>query len=251
MTTSLSNVLAILRKEVASYFLSPIAYVVICLFLLVNGWFFFTSAIQYQNDPQQIDGIIGSLFGKAHFWVLFLSPIITMRLFSEEKRTGTLETLMTAPVTEVQVVAGKFLAAVLFFILIWSTLFLHVLILYILRNPVGPDLGPVLAVYIGIIGLGAMMNGLGLLASAMTRNQIISVIVAFVGCLLLMLLGMLRLLFRDEPGAGQFFNFVGLISHYSHFYRGVVDLRYLALYLLVTALFLFLTVRVLEARRWK
>jgi len=247
---ALSNVSAIFFREIASYFLSPIAYVVTFLFLLVNGVMFYISAINYQDNPQQIDGIIGYLFGSlvTYFWIILLPPIITMRLFAEEKRTGTLETLMTAPVTDAQVVAGKFLAAEVFYMLIWSTLLLHVLMLSILGNP---DLGPVKAIYIGLIGLGALMNSLGLLASALTRNQIISASLSLVGCLFLVTLGLLRIFFPDDPEAGRFFDFIGISSHFIQFLRGVVDLRYLGLYLLGTGIFLFLAVRILEGRRWK
>jgi ABC-2 type transport system permease protein len=249
MTSGVVNVAAIFRREMASYFLSPIAYVVICLFVFVNGWIFFYSARISQNEPQQIDLIIRSLFGWVPFWSLFLSPIITMRLFAEEKRSGTLESLMTAPVTPFQVVSGKFLAAETFFILIWATLLLHVTMVATLGNP---DLGPVISVYLGLGALGMAMNGLGLLASAFTKNQINAVIVAFIGNLLLLLLEMLRQLFPNDPQADRFFDFVAITNHFQNeYYRGVVDLRFLALYLLLAGIFLFFTVRVLEVRRWR
>ena len=245
----LTNVGAIFRRELASYFFSPIAYVVIALFVMVNGLIFYTAAQTYHDSPEQINVIIRHPYGWAPFWCLFLTPIITMRLLAEEKRSGTLEALMTAPVTPVQVVAGKFLAAEFFFCLIWMTLLFHVLILVILGKP---DLGPVVAVYIGITTLGAAMIGLGLLASALTRNQIIAVIVAFIGNLLVLLFESLRRLFADDPEAGRFFDFVGLSSHFrNEYHRGVVDLRFIALYLSVAALFLFLSVQALRARQWR
>jgi ABC-2 type transport system permease protein len=244
-----TNVAAIFRREMAAYFLSPIAYVVICLFLLVNGIIFYFRIDLFESDPLQITKVLASMFGWIPFWTLFLSPIITMRLFAEEKRAGTLETLLTAPVTSFEAVAGKFLAAQLFFLLIFATLVLHVLILVILGKP---DLGPVLAVGIGLVGLGAALNALGILASAFTRNQIISVIIAFVSGLLLLSVGMLRRLFADEPQADSFFDFLSMITHFSNEYlRGVVDLRFLAFDGILTALFLFFAVRTLEARRWR
>ena len=247
--TAAANVAAIFRREVASYFLSPVAYVTMCLFLLVNGWIFYYKVLEYQSEPQQINLILGALFGAVPFWALFLSPVITMRLLAEEKRTGTLEALMTAPVTSAQVVLGKFLAAELFFVLIWSTLLIHVGILLALGSP---DLGPVFAVYIGLASLGVLMNGLGLLASAITRNQIIAVIVAFLGNMLIMFGGMLRRLFPDDAEAEKFFDFIGIPSHFTReYYRGVVDLRYIALDLLVGAVLLCLAVRALEARKWR
>jgi len=245
-----SNAVAIFRREMASYFLSPIAYVVICLFVLVNGVIFYLNCVAWRENPQQIDLVLRSLFGWVPFWSLVLSPILTMRLFAEEKRTGTIEALMTAPVTPAQVVAGKFLAAETFFFLIWLTLLLHVSILFVLGNP---DPGPVIAVYLALLALGAAMNGLGLLASALTRNQIIAVVVAFVGNVFLLLIEMLRGLFPvDDADANRFFDFVGVFGHFQkEYYRGVVDLRFFALYLVTAALLLFATVRVLEARRWR
>ncbi|MGH9362239.1 MAG: ABC transporter permease [Thermoanaerobaculia bacterium] len=249
MKRSAANVAAVFRREMASYFLSPIAYVVVCIFVFVNGLLFYGNAYASRKFPQQIDFILRALYGWAPFWCLFLCPIITMRLFAEEKRTGTLETLMTAPVTGAQVVAGKFLAAEAFFLLIWGSLLLHVLMLAILGNP---DLGPVAAVYIALAALGAAMNGLGLLASALTRNQIIAVIGAFAGGLLLLLVEMARQLFPADPEADRFFDFVAVTSHFENeYYRGVVDLRFIALYLALAAVLLFLTSRAVEARRWR
>lgn len=249
MRPFIANSLAIWKRELASYFLSPIAYVVIGLFLLVNGWIFHYQIEAFRQDPYQIDRVIRALFRWVPFWSMVLTPIITMRLIAEEKRSGTLESLMTAPVTAGQVVAGKFLAAETFFTLIWATLLLHVLILGVLGDP---DLGPVAATYIGLVSLGALMNGLGLLASAFTRNQVIAVIVAFVANLSLALVDMLRQLFPDDPEADRFFDFAGVFNHFDNeYYRGVVDLRSIALYLAGAAVALFLATRVLWARRWR
>ena len=156
---------------------------------------------------------------------------------------------MTAPVTGLEVVAGKFLAAEFFFVLIWATLLIHVSILAVLGTP---DLGPVIAIYVGLMTLGGAMNGLGLLASALTRNQIISVIVAFVGNLIFLLLDLLQRLFPRDPEAERFFDFIAVNNHFQNgYYRGVVDLRSIGLYLMGTVVFLYLTVQALEARRWR
>jgi ABC-2 type transport system permease protein len=136
---------AIFTRELAAYFLSPIAWIVIFLFLLVNGitFSYFTSI--YQGNPRQVTLIVESLFNFSIVWVLLLSPILTMRLFAEEKRSGSLELLMTAPVMEWQVVAGKFLAAQAFFCLVWASLLPLLIILEVLG---ALDWGPVAATYV-------------------------------------------------------------------------------------------------------
>jgi gliding motility-associated transport system permease protein len=245
----LVNTAAIYRREMAAYFLSPIAYVVICLFLLANGAVFYFSLKAFKGLPQEINSIIGALLAWAPYWSIVLPPVITMRLIAEEKRNGTIETLMTAPVTPTQVVAGKFLAAETFFVLVWLTLLLHVAILSVLGNP---DLGPVIAGYIGLAALGLLMCGLGILASALTRNQVVAAVVSLIGGMLLMFLGELRRLFPGETDADRFFDFLGIPVHFAQEYaRGILDLRFIAFYVLLAAVLLFFAVRLLEARAWK
>ena len=141
MRVTLRNTWAIFSREMSSYFLSPTAYVVLFLFVLSNGITFYVYTGVFQSKTRQIDIVVQYLFGYAPFWIflLLIPPILTMRLFAEERRTGTLEMLMTAPVTDAQVVMGKFLAAQVFFSLIWSTLLLFVGILEVLGEP---DWGP-------------------------------------------------------------------------------------------------------------
>lgn len=249
MMRGLVRIEAIARREVASLFLSPVAYVVICLFLLLNGWIFYFDAQSLRSSPQQIEFVVKALYGKVPFWCLVLTPFITMRLVAEEKRSGTLEGLMTAPVTSAHVVLGKFIAAQTFFSLIWVTLLLHVTVLAVLGDV---DPGPVIAVNIGTFALGAAMNALGLAASSLTRNQIVAAIVSFMGNLMLLLSDMLRDVLPRDPETERLLDYVGVMNHFQNEYlRGVVDLRFLGLYLAWTLLFLFLAVRSVEARRWR
>ncbi len=244
-----ANAAAIFRREMASYFLSPIAYVVISLFLLANGAVFYFSTRTFHGYPQEIDQVLSALFAWAPYWTIVLPPVITMRLIAEEKRAGTLETLMTAPVTPLEVVAGKFLAAEVFFVLVWSTILLHVTILSVLGNP---DYGPVIAGFIGLAALGLLMNGLGLLASTLTRNQVVAAVISLVGGMLLMFLGEGRRLFPDDAESDRFFDFIGIPVHFAQEYsRGILDLRFIALYVSLAAIFLFFAVRALAARAWK
>jgi ABC-2 type transport system permease protein len=245
------NIWAIFWREFTSYFLSPTAYVVIFLFTITNGITFFVYTATFRNETRQIDMVIQFLFGFAPFWILLLliPPILTMRLFSEEKRTGTIEMLMTSPVTDFQVVMGKFAAAQAFFMLIWSTLLLDIFILEVLGNP---DWGPVIAFYIGLFSLGMLFNAVGLFASACTRNQLIAAISALSGNLFLFFVQQFRFLFTEDPEGQRFFDFISFHHHfYNEYSRGIVDLRYLVLYLSFTLLILFFSVRVLEARRWR
>lgn len=251
MSATLRNIWAVFLRELASFFLSPTAYVVMFLFLATNGVTFYVYSILFRMQTRQIDLVVQYLFGFAPFWILLLlmPPILTMRLFAEERRTGTLETLMTTPVTDFQVVIGKFLAAQTFFGLIWSTLLLFVAVLEVLGSP---DWGAVLAFYIGVLTLGSVFIAVGLFASVMTRNQLIAAIVALSLNLFLFFVQQCRGLFPNDPDAQRFFDFISFHHHfYNEFSRGVLDLRYPILYLSFTVLLLFLSVRLLESRRWR
>jgi ABC-2 type transport system permease protein len=234
-----------------AYFLSPVAYVVIFLFVLSNGAMFFFYVTQFVGHPRQVQLVLESLFGFALFWLLPLSPLLTMRLIAEEKRSGTLEVLMTAPVTEVQVVAGKFLAAQCFYALIWLSLLPLVAILGICA--IGrPDWGPVLAMYIGIFSLGLLTNSLGILASSATRNQLVAAVLALSGNLFFFLLSLGRFLLPEDLGVRRIFNYLSFTIHFDADYRaGVVDVRYLLFYLTFTLLFLTFSVWLVEARKWR
>ncbi len=251
MTATLRNLRVIFQRELSAYFLSPTAYVVLFVFILTNGITFYVYTTTFRFDTRQIDRVVQFLFGFAPFWILFLliPPILTMRLFAEEKRTGTFETLMTAPVTDTQVVLGKFFASTCFFTLIWSTLLIFVGILEVLGNP---DWGPVFAFYVGVVSLGALLNAVGVLSSALTRNQLIAAIVAMAVNLFLFFLQQCRGMFPKDPEAQNFFDFISFHHHfYNDYALGLVDLRYIALYMSFTAFALFFAVKAIEGRRWR
>lgn len=251
MNTALRNVGIIFLRELAGYFVLPTAYVMLFLFVLTNGITFYVYANTFRFDPLQIDRVVQFLFGFAPFWILFLimPPILTMKLFSEEKRTGTLETLMTAPVTDAQVVLGKFFAAECFFTLIWSSLLAFVAILDVLGNP---DWGPVLAFYVGVVSLGALFIAVGVLSSALTRNQMVAAIIAMSVNLFLFFLQQCRAIIPADAAAQNFFDFISFHHHfYSEYSRGLVDMRYLILYTSLTGFLLYFAVKVVQARRWR
>jgi ABC-2 type transport system permease protein len=243
------KVWAVFLRDLGAYFLSPIAYVVLFLFALVHGWLFWYFTGRFEGSPHQITLTVERLFRTLDLWTLTLSPILTMRAFAEEKRTGTLEMLLTAPVSEAQVVLGKFLAAQLFYTLIWMSL---LPLFGILEVRGDPDWGPILALYTGLFFLGLLTNSLGILASAATRNQLIAAAVALTGNLLFLLLVLGRNIWPDDPDVARVFHFLSFTEHFKGEYsRGVIDLRYLFFYASFSVFFLFFSVRVLEARKWR
>ncbi|MBI4605778.1 MAG: ABC transporter permease subunit [Planctomycetes bacterium] len=248
--TALRNVWAVLLREVAAYFLSPVAWIVITLFLLVNGATFSYFTSYFQGHPRQITLVVESLFGFALFWILPLSPILTMRLFAEEKRTGSLELLMTAPVTEAHVALGKFLAAQAFYCLIWASLLPFFAILDVLGEP---DWGPILTTYTGVVFLGLLTNALGCLASAWTRNQLVSAIVALSGNLLLFYVTLAQgLIPADAIEVQRVLHYLSFTHHFDgDFFQGSLDVRYLFFYGSLAASLIFLSVLSLEARKWR
>jgi ABC-2 type transport system permease protein len=247
--TFLRNFWAVFLRELGAYFLSPVAYVVIFVFLLVNGITFYVFAKIFARDPRAITLVIESLFGFALFWILPLSPILTMRLLAEEKRLGTLELLMTAPVTETQVVLGKFAAAQAFYTLIWLSLLPLFCFLAVLGKP---DWGPIASVYIGLFAFGLLTNSIGLFASALTRNQLVSAILALSGNLVLYSVYLVETLLPENPDVDRMLHYLSFTKHFgSEYSRGIVDVRYLFLYGSLAVFFLFFSVRAVEAGKWK
>jgi ABC-2 type transport system permease protein len=251
MRMALRNTWAVFLRDLGGYFLSPMAWIVIFLFLMTNGVMFYAYAelSARAGDPRQVSTIIEQLFGFALIWVIPLSPLLTMRLFAEEKRTGTFEMLMTAPVTEWQVILGKLGAAQVFYFLIWLSLAPLFVILSVLGDP---DWGPVVAMYAGLFFLGLLTNSLGLLASVLTRNQLVAAVLALTGNLFFFVISLAQAFFREDPDSIRLIQYASFTHHFSHsFSRGLVDLRHLFFYASFAAFFLFFTARALEARRWR
>jgi gliding motility-associated transport system permease protein len=237
-------------RELRAYFFAPLAYVVLFFFLVING-FVFAMIVSFLNDPRSSGGRPLDLFfgGTLFFWLvlLFVGPVLTMRLLSEELRSGSIEVLMTAPVTEGQVVAGKYLAALTFYLFLWlPTLAYAGIIAY--HEKV--DWGPIAAGYLGILGIGALFLAVGLFASAMTRSQLMAAIITFALLIFLFSFGLLENLVNDET-AKQAFGYLNLWNHMDEFAKGIVDSRRLVYYASATLFFLFLTSRALADRKWR
>lgn len=244
----------LLRRELALYFASVTGYAIIATVLLLLGLSFADILRKLNVEPTDAP-ITEFFFATVYFWLILLltTPIITMRLFALEKFAGTYETLMTTPVRDTQIVLAKFCAALLFFLVAWLPLLGYLLIVRQFSN--GPiQLDPLIlsSTLLGLILLGAVYVALGCFASSLTRSQVVAAILSYALGLGLFLLSMRAVMGTPLSGAaGAFFRFISMSDHMQDFARGVVDTRPLILYLSLTALFLFLTVKVVESRRWK
>lgn len=246
----MSGAIAVLRRELKAYFYSPLAYILLTFFLLVQGYYFWI-LISYLSDPRFPAGKpLELFFGQTIFtWLvlIFTGTFLTMRLLSEELRSGTIETLMTAPVSETQVVLGKYFAALLFYLFLWSPTLIYVAIVR-WKTPV--DWGPVAASYLGIFGIGALFLSVGIFASSTAKNQIVSAIVTFFFLLVLFSIGLMENLANGET-AKAVLGHMNLWTHMDDFAKGIVDSRRLVYYASGSGLFLFLTTRALAAKKWR
>ena len=238
----MGKVLLLTRREVSSYFVSPIAYVAMALFLVISG-FFFALADFRPGAP----AAMRSIFEVMMIILVFIIPIVTMRAISEERRTGTLETLLTAPVTDTQVVVAKFLGCWVFYLAMLAPTLLYLILLATFGNP---DFGPVASGYIGLALLGALYVAVGILASSLTSNQVIAAVVGFVILIVLALLGPWVGAAVPSPWRG-IVQQASVRMHYVDFSQGVVDLVHVLYFVVLTLYALFITVKVLESRRWR
>jgi ABC-2 type transport system permease protein len=240
------NTLAVGMRELGAYFTSPIFWVVAAGFLAFYGLVF----AGYVSQAQPVQASMRPLLQLIGTILLFVTPILSMRLLSEEQRSGTLELLMTSPVRDWEVVVGKWFAALVALSIMMALTLFHVAMMLRL-SPNGMDFGPLLASYLGILLLGAALLALGTLTSALTENQVVA---AFLGIMLVMVLWFLPFL-AEIPGsdsvAGSAMAYAGLSDHYLNFGQGLLDSRDIIYFVTLTAGALFLAARVLETRRWR
>ncbi len=254
----MKNILLICRKELRSYFASPIAYAVMSIFGLIFGWVFFNASRDFmrfgfqaqvmgQQTPMDVnDQVIRPLLGFASTITLFLVPMITMRLFAEEKRTGTIELLLTSPVKDVEIILGKWAGALLLYLCVLAMSMLNVALLFAWGKP---DLKPVLVAYLGLALQGGCLLAVGTLISTMTRNQIIAGISTFFVCLLLWLLSWFTA--YDSGAMALVLNYLSIVTHFENFAKGVVSMKDVVFYVSMIFFALFLTSRSLESLRWR
>ena len=221
-----------MKRELAAYFTSPVAYIVTGLFLIFSGFMFFATFFISKRAE------LRNFFAMLPVMLSFFIPALTMRLFSEEKRSGSIETLMTLPVTDFEAVLGKFLAA-----FITSAAMLVPTLAYVITAAAfgSPDAGPIIGGYIGALFLCAAFSAIGLFASSITKNQIIAFFIAFAVCILLSLISMF-LVVLPAPVVG-FLSYFLADTHFTSISRGIIDTRDLLYFVSLTALFFGLTVK--------
>ena len=249
----------IFKKEMRLYFTSPVAWVVITMFLFIAGYFFYSifafytlASMQSAMNPQMArdlnvtDSVMRPLFSNVSVILLLLMPLITMRLFAEERRSGTIELMLTYPVRDGAVLIGKYLAALgLYLIMLVLTLLYPGIVAYFTRV----EWGPLLTGYLGLVLMGATFLAIGIFASSLTENQIVAAITTFGTLLFLWVIGWSA---EYVGGAwGKVLTHLSILDHFDAFARGVLDTKDVIYYVDVTIVALFLTLRSLETRRWK
>ncbi|MDD2998849.1 MAG: ABC transporter permease [Erysipelotrichia bacterium] len=235
------KILAIMKKELQSFFYSPIAYIVFASFLMIVGYLFWVILVSSRMASLE------PMLSNAAFILLLASPVLTMRLVSEEKKSKTIELLLTSPISPAEIITGKFLACfVLYLVLILLTLQYPVILASYSHDF---DMGPVYSGYIGLILIGAAFISLGLFASTLTENQIIAAMVSFGGLVLFWVFGWAKHAF--DNAFGQLLGNLSIFDRYAEFLRGIVDSGNVIFFLVFTLTWLFLATRVLESDRWR
>jgi ABC-2 type transport system permease protein len=252
------NVMVIFKKELKSYFASPIAYLLLAIFAVIFGFFFY-SAVRFfilQGMQMQMMGrgapmdvneyVIRPLLTNASVIGLFLIPMITMRLYAEEKRSGTIELLMTSPVRDLEIVLGKWFAALVLYASILAVSGINIAVLYAFGRP---DLKPILVGFLGLLLQGGCLLAIGTFISTLTKNQIIAGGATFAVCLMLWVLDWVSA--YDQSAWAKIVSYLSVVTHFEPFSKGVVDTKDIIFYLSMIFFGLFLTTRSMESLRWR
>lgn len=254
----MSNILAIAQKELKSYFASPIAYIVIGMFAVMFGFFFYSLLVFFDRQSMQMAGmggpqavnindqLIRPVFLNTTVINLFLLPMITMRTYSEEKRSGTIELLLTSPLTDFQIIMGKFLGAMGLYAAMLAVTLVHIGTLFVFGNP---EVLPVVTAYLGLLLMGGCFISLGLLISSLTKNQIVAGTITFAVFLMLWVINWLASF--TGPTTQTVLNYMSITDHLNDFTMGVLDTKHLVYYVSFIAFGLFLTARSVDTERWR
>ncbi len=257
MARSIRNILTIAGKELRGYFGSPIAWVMMGLFAIIFGWFFNVYLTYFVRESMQSqfgapaamsvnDRLIRPLLSNASVLVLFLLPMITMRTYSEEKRSGTIELLLTSPITDAEIILGKFFGAVGLFAALLGVTVLYVGVLFGLGQP---EWRPVLSGYLGLLLLGSCFLSLGLFISSTTKNQMVAGAATFVIALMFWIINW----FSESAGPtiGPILTYLSITQHFEDFAKGVIDTKHVVFYLSFIVFGLFLTLKSVVSERWR
>ena len=255
----MGNVMVIAHKELKSYFASPVAYVVIGFSAILFGWFFINLLYFFDRaslqagagfgGPQTVnvnEMMISPLFLNVSVILLFTLPLITMRTYAEEKRSGTIELLLTSPLTDVQIVTGKFLGGLVLYGAMLAVTLVHMGFLFAFGNP---EWRPIVTGYLGLLLMGGCFLSLGLFISSLTRNQIVAGMVTFAVFLLFWVINWISSF--TGPTAQIVLNYLSITEHLNDFTVGVIDTKHLVYYVSFIAFSLFLTVRAVDSERWR
>lgn len=251
------NILAIARRELKSYFASPIAYVIVGLFALLFGWFFNAILNYFLRQSMQVDQygqttvnvnqlLMRPLFLNMSVIVLMVMPFITMRTYSEEKRSGTIELLLTSPLTDFQIIMGKFLGALVLYVVMLAVGLPNVFALFLFGDP---EWQPIAAGYLGLLLLGGSFISIGLLISSLTKNQIVAAMITFAVLLMLWIVNWMSE--SSSPTTQQVMSYLSITDHFEDFAKGVIDTKHLVYYFSFTTLGLFLTAKSVDSERWR
>ena len=255
----MNNILAITHKELKSYFASPIAYVVIGLYALVYGYYFYAAVRFFERQSIQMAGLgagtpavnineqlIRPVFQYSMVVFLIVLPMITMRTYSEEKRSGTMELLLTSPITDFQIIMGKFLGAMALYAAMLAVTLVHIAVLFALGNP---EWKPVATSYLGLLLMGGTFIAIGLLISSFTKNQIVAVMGTFAVVLLGWIINWASTL--AGPTGREILDYLGMTNHLEDFTRGIIDTKHVIYYVSLITFALFLTARSVDSERWR
>jgi len=254
----MSNILAIAQKEIRAYFSSPIAYIVIGLFALLFGYFYvaildwfvrqgMSGAMGMAPTPLNLNQqFVRPLLLNATVVLLFVLPMITMRTYAEEKRSGTIELLLTSPLTDMQIIVGKFVGALLLYASMLGVTLLYVAVLFAFGNP---EWKPIATAYLGLILLGGCFISVGMLISSFTGNQIVAGMLTFGVFLLLWVIDWIGSFLG--PSGEQVVNYLSITRHFEDFAKGVIDTTHLIYYVSFITFGLFLTAKSVDSERWR
>jgi ABC-2 type transport system permease protein len=258
MASSLRNIWSVASKELRGYFTSPVAWVMMGLFAFIFGYFFVSylsffvrNSMQsaFGQGPQSMNinmELIRPLLGNASVLVLFLLPMITMRTYSEEKRSGTIELLLTSPLTDFEIIVGKFIGTVGLYVALLGVTAIYVAILFIYGQP---EWKPILSGYLGLLLLGSCFISLGLFISSTTKNQMVAGAATFVVGLLFWIISWIA----DSAGPmmSQVLSYLSITEHFDDFGKGIIDTKHMIYYLSFIAFGLFLTLKSVDSERWR